>query len=219
MKPIVIFGSGDIAELAFFYFKREGRYPVAAFTVDDEFRKSETFCGLPLVPFSKLAKLYPPGRFMAFAALGYARMNKLREEKYFTLKKAGYVLASYVSPECTRLTDDIGDNCFILEDNTLQPFVTIGNNVFLWSGNHVGHHSKIGDHCFIASHVVISGGVTIGERCFIGVNATLRDHIQVASDTMIGAGSLIVQDTRKGQVYKSKAAHLSKVPSDKLKGL
>ena len=50
-----------------------------------------------------------------------------------------------------------GDNCFILEDNTVQPFVTIGNNVTLWSGNHIGHDSVIEDDCFISSHVVVSG--------------------------------------------------------------
>ena len=51
----------------------------------------------------------------------------------------------------------MGDNCFIFEDNTVQPFVTLGNNLVLWSGNHIGHHSTLRDHCFISSHVVISG--------------------------------------------------------------
>ena len=52
---------------------------------------------------------------------------------------------------------EIGENCFIFEDNTIQPFVKIGDDVVLWSGNHIGHHAEIGDHCFISSHVVISG--------------------------------------------------------------
>ncbi len=34
MKPIVIFGAGDIAQLAHFYFTRDGGREVAAFTVD-----------------------------------------------------------------------------------------------------------------------------------------------------------------------------------------
>jgi hypothetical protein len=53
--------------------------------------------------------------------------------------------------------ENVQENAFILEDNTIQPFVRIGPNVTLWSGNHIGHHSTVEDHVFIASHVVVSG--------------------------------------------------------------
>ena len=83
-----------------------------------------------------------------FVALSYAKMNQVREAKYADARALGYELVSYVSSRCSFLTQyPIGDNCFILEDNTVQPFVRIGNNVTLWSGNHIGHDSSIGDHC------------------------------------------------------------------------
>ena len=113
----------------------------------------------------------------------------------------------------------IGENCFIFEDNTIQPFVSIGNNVTLWSGNHIGHHSVIRDHTFIASHVVISGGVEIGEQCFIGVNATLRDHIKVGDRCVIGAGALLLADAAPEGVYVGAATDRSKVPSTRLKSI
>jgi SAM-dependent methyltransferase len=62
------------------------------------------------------------------------------------MKAQGYELASYISPKCTNYAKSIGNNCFIFEDNTLQPFVTIGNDVTLWSGNHIGHHSTVQSH-------------------------------------------------------------------------
>jgi len=113
----------------------------------------------------------------------------------------------------------VGDNCFIFEDNTVQPFVTIGNNVTLWSGNHIGHHSVIHDHCFIASHVVVSGGVEIGEQCFIGVNATLRDHIRVGARCVIGAGALLLDHAEPEGVYLGAATERSRVPSSRLRKL
>ena len=70
-------------------------------------------------------------------------LNRIREKIYNEGKKKGYDFYSYVSPKATVLTNKIGENCFILEDNTIQPFVEIGNNCVLWSGNHIGHHSKI----------------------------------------------------------------------------
>ena len=93
-----------------------------------------------------------------------------------------------------------GDNCFILEDQTIQPRVKIGNNVMLWSGNHLGHGSVIGDHTYIASQVVISGNCVIGKRCFLGVNSTLKDFIEVGDDVFIGMDSSITKNMKSGSV-------------------
>jgi sugar O-acyltransferase (sialic acid O-acetyltransferase NeuD family) len=144
----------------------------------------------------------------------------VRKEKYLAAKALGYTLASYISSHATVLNEGrIGDNCFILEDNTIQPFVNIGNNITLWSGNHIGHHSTIQDHTFIASHVVVSGGVHIGEQCFIGVNATLRDHITVEDKCVVGAGALLLANAEQEGVFIGTATERSKVPSSKLRKL
>ena len=219
-KPLVIFGAGDIAQLAHCYFSTDSDYEVVAFTVDAAYLTSAEFCGIPVVPFNEVASRYMPQTHDMFIALSYTKLNDLRKEKYFAAKALGYRLASYVSSRATVLNSGrIGDNCFILEDNTIQPFVTIGNNVTLWSGNHIGHHSTIQDHTFIASHVVVSGGVEVGEACFIGVNATLRDHIKVGTKCVIGAGALLLTDVEPEGVYIGQATERSKVPSTRLRKL
>lgn len=219
-KPLVIFGAGDIAQLAHYYFTHDSGYSVAAFTVDAAWRTSDTFCGLPVVAFEQLAAGYPPQAYDLFIALSYSGLNQLRRAKYLAAKEQGYRLASYLSSRASLLNEGrIGDNCFILEDNTVQPFVTIGNNVTLWSGNHIGHHSVIRDHCFLASHIVVSGGVEIDEFCFIGVNATLRDHIRIGEKCVIGAGALLLADAEPHGVYMGNATERSRVPSTRLKGI
>lgn len=141
-KPLVIFGSGDIAQLAHYYFTRDSEYEVVAFTVDRDYASVSEFCGLPLVTFDEVAQRFPPESHAMFVALAYAKLNGVRKEKYLAAKALGYELASYVSSHATVLNDGrIGENVFLLEDNTIQPFVSIGNNVTLWSGNHIGHHS------------------------------------------------------------------------------
>jgi sugar O-acyltransferase (sialic acid O-acetyltransferase NeuD family) len=217
-KPLVIFGTGDIAQLAHYYFSTDTDYAVIAFTVDAEYVSKDRFCNLPVVPFDAVAQQYPPATHDMFIGLSYSKLNQLRKEKYIAAKALGYELASYISSRATALNDGrFGDNCFILEDNTIQPFVTIGNNVVLWSGNHIGHHSVIHDHCFISSHVVVSGGVEIGESCFIGVNATLRDHIKIGAKCVIGAGALLLTDADPEGVYLGEATARSKVPSGRLR--
>jgi FlaA1/EpsC-like NDP-sugar epimerase len=141
-KKLIIFGAGQIAELAHYYFTHDSAYDVVAFCIDEDYKTQETFCSLPIVSFEEVQKHYPPQEYECFIALAYAHLNGVREEKYKQAKIKGYKMASYVSSKATILNDDIGDNAFILEDNTVQPFVKISNNVTLWSGNHIGHRRQ-----------------------------------------------------------------------------
>ena len=220
MEQVVIFGLGNISQIAKLYLEEEEKYHVVAFTVDEKYITSDKFEGLPIVAFENIEKIFEPAKYKMFIPLSYTRVNKLREQKFLEAKDKGYNFVSYVSPNATVSTySSIGENCFIFEDNTIQPFVTIEDNCILWSGNHIGHHSTIKKNCFIASQVVVSGGVEIGENTFIGVNATLRDHIKIGKSNVIGAGALILGDTKDNQVYMEKATEVSRVPSNRLRGI
>ncbi len=216
-RPLLVFGAGDIAELADFYFRQIGR-TVSAFAVDPAFVEGDSRFGRPLLPFEEARRRFPAEEHDGFVALSYSRMNQLRADKVEEMERAGYALASYVSPRATVLTERIGKNCLILEDNTVQPFCQIGDNVTLWSGNHVGHHSTVEDNVFVSSHVVISGGVTIGRNSFLGVNATIVDHIKIAPFTLLGAGCIVQQDTEVEGVYGPTATmEKRKIPSTRLR--
>ncbi len=218
MKQLIIFGAGDIAELAHFYFTTDAKREVAAFTVDAEYITAPTFWDKPVVAFEDINKLYPPEKYDAFVAISYAQINQLRAKKCAELRAMGYNLASYVSSKATYFSNFVcGWNCFILEDNTIQPFVTIGNNVTLWSGNHIGHHSTIEDNVFIASHIVVSGHCRVKQGAFIGVNATMRDGITVGEQAVIGAGALLLKSTADRAVYPGKATEPIEKTSDQLK--
>jgi sugar O-acyltransferase (sialic acid O-acetyltransferase NeuD family) len=219
-KPLVVFGTGELAELAHYYFSTDSDYEIVAFTIDDSHITGPFFRGLPVVAFENVTHHYPPESYGLFVSIGYSKLNAIRKEKFLAAKAKGYQLASFISSRATMLNEGkVGENCFIFEDNTIQPFVTICNNVTLWSGNHIGHHSIIHDHTFVASHAVISGGVEIGEQCFIGVNATLRDHIKVGNRCVIGAGALLLRDAEPEGVYIGSATTRSKVPSTRLRGI
>jgi sugar O-acyltransferase (sialic acid O-acetyltransferase NeuD family) len=202
MSDVVLFGTGDFAQVARIYLESDSEHRVVAYTVDERYIAEGSIDGVPVVPFEGLEASHPPDAHAMFVAVGFSRVNRARAEVYDRCKERGYELISYVNSNATvsgRL--EHGDNCFVFEENVIQPFVTLGNDVILWSGNHIGHHARIGDHTFVASHAVVSGGVTIGERCFVGVNATFRDGITVAPDCVIGAGALIMKDTVEGGVY------------------
>jgi sugar O-acyltransferase (sialic acid O-acetyltransferase NeuD family) len=218
-KPLVLFGLGELSEIAAYYFENDGNRRIAAFTIDGERMKDTSYIGRPVVAFEEIEQALPPDKHDLFVAVGYSRINGLRQAKCEASRAKGYALASYVSSRATVFGNVVsGWNCFILEDNTVQPFVRIGNGVTLWSGNHIGHHAVIGDFVFISSHVVISGGVKVGERTFIGVNSTTNDHISIGALCVIGSGSLITKDLADESVVSAEPAKLSPVPSRRLKG-
>lgn len=205
LRDVVLFGSADFARVAAVYLESDSPYRVAAFTVHERFRHTTELLGRPVVPFERILESHPPDRYAMFVAVGFSRVNAARREVYEECKRLGYDLITYINSKAVRWGEiAVGDNCFIFENNVIQPFVRIGNDVIIWSGNHIGHDSIIGDHCFIASHAVISGNVSIGESCFVGVNATFRDGVKVAPRCVIGAGALIMKDTAEGGVYAAR---------------
>ena len=163
-KPVVIFGTGDFARVAEVYLRLDSPLDVVAFTVDEAHVRSEIVSGLPVIPFEALHKTYPPSTAAMLIAIGFSGVNRARADVYVRSKELGYELVTYVNSRATVWGDlEVGDNCFVFEENVIQPNVVIGSDVVLWSGNHIGHDSEIGNHCFIASHAVISGNVRIGE--------------------------------------------------------
>jgi sugar O-acyltransferase (sialic acid O-acetyltransferase NeuD family) len=219
MSDVVLFGTGDFAQVACEYLHRDSPHEVVAFTVHEQYIEESELLGREVVPFERVEELHPPSKFAMFVALGFSGVNKTRRALYEECKGRGYELISYVNSRAIHWGDlDIGDNCFIFEANVIQPFVRIGSNVVLWSGNHIGHHTRIADHCFIASHVVISGNVTLGDETFVGVNATVRDGITVAPRCVIGAGALIMKDTEEGGVYSVPGTQARPMKSWELEG-
>jgi sugar O-acyltransferase (sialic acid O-acetyltransferase NeuD family) len=215
---VVIFGVGQIADVARVYVEQAG-HRVVAFTIDEAFITSDTHDGLPVLNWSALEAVAPPDAVHLFCPISYRQVNKLRKTKYLEGKARGYRFISFVHRSCENNAQSIGENCFILENNVLQPYSRIGDNVILWSGNHIGHHSTIGDHCFLASHAVVSGGVTIGARCFIGVNATIADNRALGEGVVVGAGALVLSDVPDEGVVAARATDISRVPSSRLRGL
>lgn len=201
-KKIIVFGESQLASLAHFYFTHDSIHEVVAFTVDRAYRSGDTYENLPLVDFEDVATHYPPSEYVMFLPISFKKMNYLRKEKFLKAKEMGYTCISYVSSKATTWPGlDIGENCFIFEDNTIQPFTKIGDNCVLWSGNHIGHHTTIGDHVFITSHVVVSGACDIKDHSFIGVNATVRDETVIAEGTLVAMGANIVKDTEAFAIY------------------
>lgn len=203
----VIFGLGDFARVAAVYLESDAGYEVVAFTANEGYVRRPALNGKPIVAFERLEEVYPPETYSLFVAVGFKNINRERARICGIGRDKGYKLISYVSSSSLRAGGtSLGDNCFILENTVIQPFVKIGDDVVIWGGGFIAHDSTIGDHCFIAPSVAISGNVTIGSFSFIGINATVRDGITIAPGCIIGAGVTVLEDTLPNHVYAGQGA-------------
>lgn len=191
-KKLVIVGAGELARIAYEYFTYDSDYEVVGFSVERDYLNETSLYDKPIVAFDEITSHFPPESHHAFVAIPASQLNRLRTRLYKETKSKGYTCATYISSHAFVWRNaEIGENCFIFEDNTIQPFVKIGNNVILWSGNHIGHQTVIEDNCFLSSHVVVSGYCRIGESCFLGVNSTFNDHVTIPRDCIIASGALV----------------------------
>jgi sugar O-acyltransferase (sialic acid O-acetyltransferase NeuD family) len=217
---LVIFGAGDFARIAHFYFQHDSPFEVVAHAVTESFRTEDQVMGVPLVGFESLTDTHPPSDYGVFVAVAYSRVNRARADVFEAVRRLGYETPRYVCSKATTWPDlAVGDGSFILENNVIQPFVRIGSNTVLWSGNHIGHHSTLGDNVFIASHAVISGNCRVGDNAFIGVNATVRDGVTIGTSCVIGAGAVILHDAPDGAVYRTQATERLPIRSRALRKL
>lgn len=201
-KHLLIFGSGTLAEVATFYFEKDSNYEVVAYVEDDSFEvNKKKLLGRPIISWTDALNEFSNEDVEFFISIGYRKTNSVRQQRYHQVKSAGYSCATYISSKATNFAERIGDNCFILENNVLQPFTVIGNNVTMWSGNHLGHHSEVEDNVFISSHAVISGKCRIGMNSFLGVNCSLHDGTVVGEKSVIGAGAIVSKSCESRSVF------------------
>lgn len=213
-RKLIIVGDSLFAEIAYEYFTHDSPYEVVAFSVEKQYLKSSELCNLPVVPFEDLVQQYNPSEYYIYVATVYTQLNRLRTRLCKEAKKLGYKLASYISSKAFVWPNvEMGEHCFIFENNVVQPFVKLGSNIVLWSGNHIGHHSIIKDNCFISSHVVLSGHCIVEENCFFGVNATIANDVKIGKDCVLGAGSIVLKDLPVATVCKSIATEHAPVTS------
>lgn len=213
MKTI-IYGNGAIARLLFSYARHS--MDIAGFTVDDVCiaENTQSFLGLPLVPFSGVEKRFEPDAHAMIIAVGFVEMNALRARKYMEAGEKGYRFASYIH-ESVLMHDDvvIEENCVILDHVSIHPGCRIGRGTFVSSNVNIGHDCRVGEANWINSGVAIAGGCEIGAGCFFGVNSSTGHGLHIEARNFIAANTLVNKSTEADQVYLSEPGQLFRLKS------
>ena len=126
MSKVIIYGLGDMAEIAHYYLTNDSEHEVAAFCIKGKvLPKEKYFKDLPIIPFEKVEAQYSIVQYKFFAPMSSEKMNTHREEVYYSIKKKGYQMISYVSSKSVIYNSKIGENCFIQAGNILHPLLKL----------------------------------------------------------------------------------------------
>lgn len=200
-KPLLIVGTGLLAEQVHFYFSTLGGRSIEAFVLDAPYIKEPQFLQRPVIESSEALRRYTPATHDMFVAIGLLA-TEARKRWFLDARARGYELASYVHPTAWVAENvRLGANMLIQEQVMVAPFARIGENVFLCPQVGINHHTQVDDHCFFAPGAVVAGDARIGELCFIGTNATIRDRVRIAAGCVIGAGAVIMSDCAERGTY------------------
>ena len=71
MKPLVLFGAGELARLAYLAFADDDSWHVVACTVSAPYVDDAELFGLPVVPWEELETTHPAADHALFVAVGY----------------------------------------------------------------------------------------------------------------------------------------------------
>ncbi len=219
-KPLVIFGVGELAELAHFYFTEDAGRRVAAFTVDAAYLRGDTFHETPVVAFEAITESFPPSQFEMFVAIGYRDLNSKRSERCAMAAQRGYRLTSFASSKADLWSGFVlGANCLVMEGNVLQPHSRLGEGVVLGSGNLISHHAVVEEYCYLAARAVLGGAVRVGHHSFIGLNVTVRENVKIGATCLVGAAALVLNDVPDGQALLTQGTQASPMPAARVRGL
>ena len=95
-RKCVIFGTTDFGKMLRYYFEKYADVQIVAYTVDKAYLESDTYDGLPAVAYEEVEKAYPPTEYTMVIALGYKKMNQIRQQKFEDAKR------KFCSSECSR---------------------------------------------------------------------------------------------------------------------
>jgi sugar O-acyltransferase (sialic acid O-acetyltransferase NeuD family) len=200
-QELWIFGAGDLARLAKFFFERDLDRAVAGFVVDEQYVGGAVSGLLPLLSWGEYLDTVASDETCVFPAIGYRSMRS-RETIFRKILDAQQKICNLVCSTATISSCvQLGVGTFVMPGVVIEPGVVIGDNNVIWSNSTICHDSVIGSHNFVAANTVIGGRVKLGSRCFFGFSSVVGQRVSVCNDVLVGANSFLKNSVSKPGFY------------------
>lgn len=187
-RDIVIIGAGGHAKVVISTLF-ELNFKIVGILDDDPNKWNQKVFNVPIIGPIELLKT---GNYeLGIVAIGD---NKIRNEivnKYGNFCKWVSIIHpfSYVHPSV-----QIGEGSVIFAGVVIQPDVIIGKHVIVNTSASIDHDCNIEDFVHIAPGCHLAGGVYVGEGSLIGIGSSIIPYKKVGKWSIIGAGSVVIND-------------------------
>jgi len=85
------------------------------------------------------------------------------------------------------------DGCLVLAGCVVNSGTTIGSHCILNTGSIIEHDCLVGSFSSLAPRAVVGGKCTINSGVAIGIGATVTNDVNIGTNTVIGAGSVVLK--------------------------
>jgi sugar O-acyltransferase (sialic acid O-acetyltransferase NeuD family) len=194
-KKIYIIGAGSYGEAIADLAEHCG-YQIAGYYDDDDSKKDTICMGAKVIGKIEISEEKVSGKLFAIA-IGN---NKIRESIAGKILDCGGVLPSLIhSTVVISKQVSIGTGCFVHAQSFLWTKVSVADFCIISPQVVLAHHSEMLQSSFVSAGSNVGANIKIGQRAFIGIGSTLMTGInQIGSDSVVGAGSVVIKDVNNG---------------------
>jgi sugar O-acyltransferase (sialic acid O-acetyltransferase NeuD family) len=196
IRPVIILGAGENGQVIENILRLTGRKKIVF--LDDKVKKSNVIGSL------KSIDTFNINEFDFFISIGN---NEIRKQWFIKLKKLKICCINAIHPS-TLIESSVrlGENIMIGARTYINIQSIVQNNVTINNGCIIEHDNYIGEHSQICPGVITGGKVNIKNDVFIGMGSLITDHVTIEKHCIIGAGSLVLEDTVPYCLYMGKPA-------------
>ncbi len=213
MKNLIIFGGSGIGMIAASIAEELGIYHVKGF-LNDKLKKG-TLIGnykkYPIIGSTNDYKhfLLDKNNYFFIAYVGMNDGKKIFEKiSDFEIERSRY--ATLIHPTAVIPWDyvEVGFGVLMAPLSQLSPDVSVYDNCIMLGNSFLGHDSKMDCFARIATNGVVGANVELGKGVHVGSNATIREKVKIGDFSLIGSGSVVLEDVPSNIIVAGNPARL-----------
>lgn len=108
----------------------------------------------------------------------------------------------------------VGAGSVIMAASVVMTNTVIGEGCIVNTASTLNHDCRMDDYSSLSPGVHLGGAAAIGFRSSIGIGSTLREKVTIGRDTVIGAGSVVLNEIPDGVVAYGVPAKMARKRSE-----
>ena len=188
-NKLIILGSGGHSKVVIDIVKQNSDYEIIGL-IDNNV--GGEVLDIPVIGTDEeLDNIFESGIKNAFVAIGN---NNIRKKLLIKLKKIGFNLINVISKNAI-ISESVkmGRGILIMPGAVVNSSSQVYDGCIINTNSSVDHDCTIEEYTHIAPGCTIAGSVKIGKKCFLGVGSKVIDGIEIQDETIIGAGTTIIE--------------------------